>query len=274
MSFYLLLPILNLLFNLGYSWQLPQIMLDLFQVRFNIPQFIRDTEHPWLKESRSRLERLEDPEYSLCSLDSDIRPGYGGTPPDLFKRLEIDNNRWGVDRAGWGNAAARINEMLRCPAAMNDVKTLQVEIWIHQDIKTHHDNPIKGILLMESSSPDPKLAHSFIELLLSMPNLEYLQWETFGHGNAIFQTAFLDANITLPSVKHLNPAHNMEVLVGLCPNLEYLEACHQSIDMLNRDADARLNLLEAARNAESLKHFTMDAGWSLQFLEGEEDHCS
>jgi hypothetical protein len=269
MNLYLLLPILTPLFRLCYAWQLPQSVLDLFQIRSRVPQFIRDTQHPWLEENRSRLERLEDPEYSLCSLDSDIRPGYDSTPPELFKRLEINNNRWGVDRAGWGNAAARINEMLRCPAAMNGVKELQVEIWIHRDIKGVHDNPIKAILQKESSNPDPKLANSFVELLLSMPNLECLQWETFGHGNAVFRKAFLNANVTLPFVKHLRPAHNTEVLVGLCPNLKSLEAGRYSVDTFNRDADARLNLLEAARNAKSLKHFSMDGGWSLQFLKGE-----
>jgi hypothetical protein len=269
MTFYLLLPILSPLFSLCYAWQLPQTMLDLFQIRSRVPQFIRDPQHPWLEENRSRLEQLQDPESSLCSLDSDMKPGYGGVPPDLFERLEINNNRWGVDRAGWDNAAARINEMLRCPVALNDVKEFQVEIWIHRDIKGAHDNPIKAILLKESLNPDPKLVNSFIELLLSMPNLEGLRWETFGHGNALFRTAFLNANITLPSVKRLRLAHDMEVFVGLCPNLESLEASHDSLDTFNRDADARLNLLEAARNAKSLKHFGMDRGWSLQFVKGE-----
>jgi hypothetical protein len=241
----------------------PQSIFDFFSSPPRLPQFAYDTHHCWLEENRSWLERLTDPERELCSLDGNLRPGRNDVPLDLFKYLEINNNRADINRAGWHNAATRAKEMLRCPAALQDVESFNIELWIH-------DGSYGTIWKAESSTPNPDLPHLLVQLLTSMPNLASLTWNTFGNGNDEFQTAFREANLILPSIKHLHPAEGSEYLVMSCPNLKNLEATsHKWSSSWEMNRDAVTRLIEFGSQAKNLSHFNLGGRWDIGYLNGK-----
>ena len=254
--------------HLSNAWQLQEFLPRLFTSPSRIPQFILDTRHPWLEEHRRYLEHLDNPKQALCSLDSKLRPNHGQEsrtyPADLFKYLEIDNNRAGVDRPqGWNNAVLRLREMLDCPAAIHDAEDFNVQIWVTE---AKHDAGV-----MYSSRPPSELPNLFIETLKSMPRLQKLQWNTFGNANVVFQKAFVKANLTLPSVRHLVPAMFTDHLVGMCPGVEHIESGY-SLSTANywrweNVGDARLQLVESTTTAENLTDFSLDGVWELKYLE-------
>jgi len=239
--------------HLSVAWQLPQFIAK-FTATSRIPQFILDTNHPWLDENRRYLEHLDDPKHALCSLDSKLRPGNGnGTrtyPTDLFRHLEIQNNRVETSRPGWKNAVLRLEEMLVCPAATRDVEDFEVHIYI-ADASPERGFPWRLL-------PPAELPGLFAEVLKSCRSLQRLKWYTPGLGNSMFQRAFHDNNLTLSSVRHLIPEGDSDFLLEICPSLEVLEG------------DARLALVKSVRTAKHLTRVAMAGGpWKLELLEGK-----
>ncbi|KAF1965164.1 hypothetical protein BU23DRAFT_575133 [Bimuria novae-zelandiae CBS 107.79] len=57
-----------------------------------------------------------------------------------------------------------------------------------------------------------------------MPNLETLRWGIEPKSTHLFEAAFANADVTLPTVKHIVPAAYSEWLVRRCPNLQSLRA--------------------------------------------------
>ena len=65
-----------------------------------LPLFIHDLRHHWIEENIAWLERRPDPTNDLCVASSALRSGEiegRAVPADLFDRLDIDNNRAGIN---------------------------------------------------------------------------------------------------------------------------------------------------------------------------------
>lgn len=249
------------------AWDLQQHISPLFTSDLRIPQFILDTRHPWLEENKKSLARLQNPTEALCSLDSELRPTDGTTetytyPSDLFRYLEIDNNRAGVNRPGWRNAVLRLREMLACPAAMQDVESFNVRIYASDG--SH------GIGYPEMDNPPSELPNLFIEVLNSMPRLHKLEWNTFGKGDQVFRKAFTEANMNLPSVRYLNLGVFNEFFVGMCPGVEILDSGEfWSADWRRvNDENVRGKIFESTKSARNLTSFSMPGKWEISYLEG------
>jgi hypothetical protein len=245
-----------------------------------VPQFILDARHPWILANQRKLERLPNAEAFLCfGPDSEsnestgIETKNGGVdleiPPDLFDNLEIDNNRAGISRPGWPNARERLGEISRCQRALTQVKTLEVDIYVHDG---KHTDPYLKIL--EPSKPPEQILALFGDVLESMMNLETLKWGIRKEDTHIFDEAFNSRNLTLPSIKHLEPGSSSHYLVGMCPNLETLQngggfMWYHGYMPDNRDWG--LMLIQAAVSTPKLKRFSMiggHSGWTPSLVSG------
>jgi hypothetical protein len=185
----------------------------------SIPLIILDTEHPWLAANKTWLSRYPNVRTDICNKDSDLwtKPSSPerALPSDLFTKINIDNNKSGLSRFGWKNAAERLQELKNCPAALQDIKELNIYVYVHD---SEFDT------WTESTLPPRGLPHLFAELLSRMPNLETLQWGIEPTSTHLFEAAFADTDVTLLTVKHIVPAAYSEWLVRRCPNLQSLRA--------------------------------------------------
>ena len=127
---------------------------------------------------------------------------------DLFRRLEIDNNRVGISRYGWRNALDRLLEMQNCPAALERAETLHVDIFIHRN--------------REPLNPPSELLGLFALVLDSMPNLGTIIWDMPCEQTPLFGEALAARNSKLPSIRSLSVGPFSEYLVPLCPNVDTL----------------------------------------------------
>lgn len=236
--------------------------------RSTVPQFIIDARHPWILANQRKLERLSNNEAFLCSAPDSITSSAGTkretfteeefkVPLDLFSKLEIDNNRWPISRPGWANALERLGEMKRCPRALDQVKMLDVDISIHDS--KYSDLHLR---ILEPSQPPEQLLILFGDVLETMPNLEALKWRIPQKYIHFFESTFKSRNLTLSSIKHLEPGLS-HYMVAMCPNLEELES--------ERDGSGLL-LIEAALSAPKLKRFAMEGdqfdGWTPELISG------
>lgn len=259
------------------SFQQPlEHLIDNPNRESTIPQFIVDARHPWIVENQRKLESLPNAEAFLCSV-RDIESNEATNletktsiqeleiPGDLFDRLEIDNNRAGISRPGWPNALERLGEMKRCQQALNNVKTLKVEIYVHNG-----EYSAQYLKILEPSQPPERLLTLFGDVLESMTNLESLQWGMRNEDAHFFEAAFKLRNLTLPSIKYLEPAAASYYLVEMCPNLESLQSGR--LFASSRDnRDLRLMLIQASRWTTKLKRFAMEAGyngWTPSLISG------
>ncbi|KAH8897819.1 hypothetical protein GQ53DRAFT_818082 [Thozetella sp. PMI_491] len=262
-----------LLAEICSAWRIPAAVQNLLLLkssrRSNVPQFVLDTNHPWLEDNERRLSRYPEVQSELCSKDSALWQTCGTTsksiPCDLFHTLFVDNNksgfsRKGRDSLGWTNAIDRINEMSVCDAALEDIRHLHVDIYPHDQ---------------ENSTPPPELPGLFADVLSRMSNLTRLDWGISGWATSDFESAFVERNLTLLSVTHLQPGCWSDYLVSRCPKLEILEAGdyfdHWSWNTWPRakEEDPWVQLLRASTGVP-IKDLRMAAGhngWSLELLE-------
>lgn len=223
-----------------------------------VPQFLLDARHPWIVKNRRLLERLPNAEEYLCIIQEgfELKRLVGKNnleiPEDLFHRLEIDNNRYGIDRPGWANAEARLLEMQRCPRALLEVERLHVNVCV--------DEPSLYMpKFIEPSNPGARLISLFGDVLESMPNLETLQWRIPARQTADFQEAFSKRELQLTSVRTLQPAQCNEYLVKMCPNVESI-VTHGGPwkGAWDRDKNSPIHrLLRSATHATALKRFSL-----------------
>ncbi|KAF3057356.1 hypothetical protein GL218_06216 [Daldinia childiae] len=234
-----------------------------------IPTFILDTDHPWLSENHGWLESYPDVASALCDKSSplwtDPSPGHE-IPTDLFSRINIDNNKVGIDRLGWDNAVSRLKELRNCTAALEDVRYLDVYIYVHTG---KFSDP-----LVDPEMPS-ELPGLFAEVLTSMPHLERLNWGLDTDHTIAFRDEFLQRNLTLPSIRHLVPSAQSHYLLPMCPGLETLEAGNFHLDSWNEgyredreDRDSKFDIVRAASSVNSLKEFLMLGDWTPKRLEG------
>lgn len=287
-TFILLLPIATALPGVSST----QIWLAVFRQnvknfidnplrRSTVPQFILDTRHPWILANQRKLERLPNVAAFLCSgPDSESNyPRWTETKPlgeeleipsDLFDSLEINNNRAGISRPGWPNAFERLGEMKQCPRALKQVKTLEIDIYVHLNTAYREDY----LQIFEPSQPPQQLLTLFADVLESMTNLETLKWGLPTEYTHFFEEAFKSRNLTLPSIKHLEPGPSSHYLVAMCPNLERLEnggGISWYHGYMPDDRDWGLMLIQAAVSTPKLKRFAMVAGhngWDPPLVSG------
>lgn len=245
--------------SVAFPWQ------SIFLSRSRIPTFILDLNHPWIQENRKLLERLDDPSSALCSLNSTIRLGLHdhAVPPDLYKYLEIDNNKAGVDRPGWKNARMRLQEIRACPAALRDVEHFKVDIWV--------SDGRYGIGKAEPKKPPQDLPEIFMLVLREMTRLQELEWCTFDNGNAEFQHAFDEAGLKLPSVRKLTPAASAVFLAKSCPNVQDLRSewsLGRSYLRWAPHNDPRWQFVESTSHLDHLTTFGMEGDWKIELLTG------
>jgi hypothetical protein len=247
--------------------------------RSTVPQFILDARHPWILANQRKLERLPNAEAICSGPDSESNDSTGIEAeaweaeleilPDLFDNLEINNNRAGISRPGRPNALERLGEIKRCQRALNQVKTLEVDIYVHRE---KHSNQYLKIL--EPSQPPEQLLILFGDALESMTNLETFEWGIRKEDTHFFEEAFKSRNLTLPSIKYLEPGPSSHYLVGMCPNLERLENGGGFMWYHGYTPDGRdwgLMLIQAAISTPKLKRFAMvggHSGWTPSLVSG------
>jgi hypothetical protein len=157
-------------------FEYPRILQDILGLgrpaASNIPRFILDTEHPWLKDNQKWLSRYPNVRKAICDKTSLLwQPNATTTeqkkttlPEDLFRGLKIVNDRYGDKRLGWINAIDRLREMNRCAAALQDVGHLQVEIYPFDENSYGYYS--------EPSMPPPDLPPLFADVLSSMTTFQ------------------------------------------------------------------------------------------------------
>ncbi|EPS36855.1 hypothetical protein H072_9677 [Dactylellina haptotyla CBS 200.50] len=225
-----------------------------------IPQFILDNQHPWIKENKYWIQRLPDSHHALCSLDSPYRPPQpsGITyPKDLYTKLVIGDSLLSTDRAGWENARALLEELQKCPAALNDIENLQVDIYIPLDLDSDH-----------KASPPPELLQLFVDVLNAMSNLRHVYWKTSGRGYKDFENAFSQANLTLTSVRSLELGEKAGFLIPFCPNVEKLEDWEMALySRSDLGLDPELRILEWAKELKKLTTMKLSFAWDVKLAE-------
>lgn len=197
--------------GLAAAWNFPSLQVPLVPTWLgggpptpNVPQFVLDAQHPWLQSHASDLAALDDPTSLICApLKADVSfdpesiecgrgfesRGLSGedVPGDFFGRLEIDNNRVGIDRLGWGNARARLLEMRGCPRALEEVREMKIDIWVHD---------------WEWKTPPADVPQLFAQVLGSMKNLEKIDWTLRGYEeNLALGERFLEEGVGLSATE-------------------------------------------------------------------------
>lgn len=235
-----------------------------------IPQFILDTNHPWLATNKAWLSRYPNVTEAICSRDSALWTSPATPdqtlPADLFANLLIDNNGCGIcgGRLGWSNVRDRLKEMAACEASLEGVRSLHVDVFVHDNEWSHY---------AEATLPPPGIPESFADVLAQMKNLERLDWGISSEATREFESAFVTKSLMLPSVKYLRPGAGSDYLVSRCPNVEVLEAgsyCYHWSWVSGHDQ--RPELIKAATGLENLKEWRLASrwdGWTLGMLEGK-----
>jgi hypothetical protein len=253
-------------------------LLDYLQLQFStdlrissrskLPLFIHDLRHDWIEENIAWLERRPDLANDLCVANSALRNGEieGRTvPTDLFDRLEIDNNRFGINRKEWINMRDRLKEISKCPVALQQVTYLYMDVYVDED----------GLM-----DPGEKNIQLLADVLSAMPNLKRLSWGIPAQANKFFDRVFAQQGLQLPSVTHLVVGALAQHMVSICPNLEKLEGesyyhhwswswSHGSWDW---EKDPAKLLLQEASRAPTIVSLSFQAGrhkWNRRLVRGK-----
>lgn len=273
---------------------------QLPQQHSSIPQFLLDTENPWIIEHQSVLERLPDVESFLYSPpgtkyrtptsqlqhhDAPARPAPTDdeldlhphlqleVPADLFNTLHFDNKVGPTRRAGWPNTHRLLLELQRCPAAaLARVRSLDVRVWVHRGIDAASED-LRAEEWQDLEGPaGDELLDLFASVLTAMTGLERLQWAMLPDFARRFRDGLVGGRgLWLPSVSGLKLAPSCEYMVDACPNVEVLEG--ESMMVMTRDKNERHAemLVEAAAKLPKVKEFSVKgvARLTPSFISGE-----
>ncbi|KAL1591971.1 hypothetical protein SLS60_011563 [Paraconiothyrium brasiliense] len=183
--------------------------------RPKIPQIILDTGHPWLADNKEWLSSYPNIRTAICSKDSDLWTKPTTTqralPLDLLTNITINNNKHGWSRLRWTFAGILLRELEACPAALEDVKNLDLHLYVRD---FQYDTWTRD------AKPPSELPLLFAGVLSKMPNLSTLRWEVQPKATDSFEDALTKANVTLSNLKHLVDEGHNAWLVRRCPNLE------------------------------------------------------
>ncbi|KAH6867354.1 hypothetical protein B0T10DRAFT_502467 [Thelonectria olida] len=224
-----------------------------------IPQFIRDTEHPWVLENTAVLERL-DAADALCNSDSPLRSKLPMVPVDLFKDLMVDNNRASIqNRLGWDNARDRLGEILSCKEALRTCESLRVDIYRYSGGFDPR---------WEEQVPPDIVPRLFVNVLSQMGTLTKLEWLRPSDDTvvtAIFESAFRESGLYLPTVTEMHLAPNMHFLLPFAPNLTALTT-NDFTWSYRRNHGPFNELIEMARSAKKLTALEAAAEWGPELV--------
>lgn len=250
----------------------------------SIPQFLLDTEHPWIIKHQSVLARLPDvesfiysppgtkhrtPVYQLQHHDASTRPAptddeldlHLEVPADLFNTLNINNDLRPPFRAGWPNARSRLLELQRCPAAaLARVRSLEVKVWVQRGAYTRHRcEHLEAEEWQDLEGPaGDELLDLFASVLTAMTGLERLRWAMLPEFAGRFREGLVGGRgLWLASVRRLEVAPLCEYMVDACPNVEVLEC--EGLLCMTRETDKRYAemLVEAAAKLPKVKEFSV-----------------
>lgn len=231
---------------------LPQKALSIFS-RSEIPLFFEDIQHPWIEDEHNiaYLKRQRNAALAICQRSDSPRaiPSGLDIPSDIFDRLDLDNNRPGIHRDGWGNLRNRLKEMRSCPAALQRVKYLHIDVYIHEG---------------ESEHPGDEIGELLADVLSSMPNLHKIHWNLPPFSSSVFEEIFTRRQLQLSSISHLVLDFKAHFMVHICPNIRSLEQARSY--RIERDAiRLLLDVISIAHDlkALSLHHNEYDGyGWT------------
>ena len=234
--------------------------------RSKLPLFVHDFNHPWIKQNTTWLEQRPDPTSDLCVAGSALgnRKIEGhAVPTDLFHNLEIVNQRTGTDRAGWINLRDRLNEISKCPAALQQVTYLHIDVYVGKE----------GLM-----NPGEEIIQLLADVLSKMPNLKKLHWGFPSDANTYLDKVFAQRGLRLPSITHLIVGAYSQYMVSICPNLEKLEGGSYShhwswndVPYDREDSPAMVLLQEASRapTIVSLSFTKTREEWNTQIVRGK-----
>ncbi|KAK4206151.1 hypothetical protein QBC37DRAFT_329299 [Rhypophila decipiens] len=200
------------------------------------PLFMADARHPLVTEHYLRLNSHPDITTALCTLNSSdpSRQSFERHlssrgirfPPhrDVFSTLGITNrdpagyrypkeNRPGP---GWQSAIDRINEILHCPAALANLRSLEVDIdfvYSEQTAKTF-------VGTVEVAEVSVLLSR----LINSAPKLESLSWQAQCKSAQFFERDFELMGVRFDRIRHLTLGPFSDFMVRFAPKLESLES--------------------------------------------------
>lgn len=256
----------------------------------SVPQFLLDTQHPWIIKHQSVLERLPDVESFLCSPpgtkyrsrtppsqlqhhDASARPAptddelhlhpplHLEVPTDLFNTLSINNDRPHTRRAGWPNIHSRLLELRRCPAAaLARVRSLDVGVWVHRGMfAASEDLQAQEWQDLEGPAGD-ELLHLLASVLKAMTGLERLRWTMLPEFAPRFREGLVGGRgLWLPSVSKLELTPYCEYMVDACPNVEVLECEGRMIQIREKGRTYAEMLAEAAAKLPKVTEFSVMA---------------
>jgi hypothetical protein len=186
-------------------------------------------------------------------------------PADLFDALNIGNSSYVISRPGWPNAIERLTEIKRCPKALSQAKSLDVNVYVH--CQKYDDY---WLWALEPCQIPLQVVTLFGDVLEFMTSLESLKWGINADSAPFFEESFKARNLTLPSVTSLNPRFSNHYLVEMCPNLESLESVgdYSWYGWSTDGRDRRTRLIQSGASAHKLRRFAMSAstheGWTLE----------
>lgn len=235
-------------------------MLAHFATRSSIPTFVRDVNHPLVDENSRILEKL-DSEEILCDKNSPLRSQLPGIPDDLFKTLIVSNAHATESRLAWVNTYERLTEILGCPEALRQCKTLQVGLY-----RRERDN---YNYLHEPEMPPPNVTHLFAAAVSQMPSLHRIEWMRLRPSPCsltVFGDAFDGANVQLNTVKELKISLDADFLVSAAQNLETLHVTDGRPYLVSAASRRLQALLKSASTRTRLKSLSVYAKWDVELV--------
>jgi hypothetical protein len=240
------------------SWLLVPTMSKL-------PLFIHDLRHNWIEENIAWLERRPYPTNDLCVANSALRNGEiegHAVPTDLFDRLDIDNNRFGINRKGWINMQDRLEEISKCPVALQQVTYLYIDVYVDE-------------WLMD---PGEKTIQLLADVLSAMPNLKRVRWGIPVKANKFFEKVFAQQGLQLPSITHLVVVSAFaQHMVSICPNLQSLEGGDYRHGSWDRENTPTKLLLQEVSRVPTIASLSFQSGWdrwNRQLVRGKTTRAS
>lgn len=169
--------------------------------------------------------------------------------PELFRNVVI--------RGRWEFARSRLGALEECHDILPHVKVFKFDVY-------------EG----DGAPPPPQSMPSKLAKVLSaMPQLEKLVFVVPEYHGGLFEEAFRQAELVMPSVDVLVVGPYCEFIVAGCPNVSMISTngwqwLHSDRTREHgRNRDHSMRLIKAAGAASELRHFEMMEWWEIFLLE-------
>ncbi|CAG9991074.1 unnamed protein product [Clonostachys byssicola] len=248
---------------------LPRSLLAYFGLsESNIPRFIREINHPYIKSHQHDIESLSDPTEALCNPHSQFRASLPDFPDDLFRRLSVDNNKVSRGRRGWTNAREVLSDILSCKAALGGVEEFEVDIFLQRG-----DDEWFG----EAPTPSDDILDLFVRFFANTPRLSNLTWvqpSADSAAAATFEKYFFEQNVEFPALTEASLGPNMHYLLAGAPHLRKLTSYSKSsvwsiysMRSLSQQADGpQMSFVKVTSKLKRLEEFGLHATWTAELV--------